>query len=195
MTTPRLDRLRAFIGDLGALVAGESEEEALLRAGAALLGDLVAQDDWLPEAFARPHPERYRQYLLHCDSRERFSVVSFVWGPGQSTPIHDHRVWGLVGVLRGAEIAQSYGWVRSGLGALGAPHRLARGDVEAISPLLGDVHQVRNAFADQTSVSIHVYGANIGAVTRAVYALEGTEKPFVSGYDNEVVPNVWGARP
>ncbi len=34
-------------------------------------------------------------------SRERFCVVSFVWGPDQATPIHNHTVWGLVGVLRG----------------------------------------------------------------------------------------------
>ena len=42
------------------------------------------------------------QYLLYCDPEERFSVVSFVWGPGQSTPTHDPSVWGLIGVLRGA---------------------------------------------------------------------------------------------
>ncbi len=66
---------------------------------------MIRHDDWLPAAYAAPDPARYRQYLLHCDSAERFSIVSFVWGPGQLTPIHDHTVWGLVGVLRGAEIS------------------------------------------------------------------------------------------
>src|SRR4051794_8765541 len=42
------------------------------------------------------------------DPFERFSVVSFVWGPGQKTPIHDHSVWGLVGVMRGAERARAF---------------------------------------------------------------------------------------
>ena len=41
---------------------------------------LVSRDDWLPETAARPHPVHYRQYLLYCDPRERYSVVSFVWG-------------------------------------------------------------------------------------------------------------------
>jgi predicted metal-dependent enzyme (double-stranded beta helix superfamily) len=43
-------------------------------------------------------------------------VVSFVWAPGQGTPIHDHRVWGLVGVLRGAETSERF--VRQGDGSL-----------------------------------------------------------------------------
>lgn len=68
----------------------------------------MRQDDWLPEDCARPDPQRYQQYLLHVDSRQRFSVVSFVWGPGQITPVHDHRVWGLIGMLRGAEYSQPY---------------------------------------------------------------------------------------
>src|SRR5258708_3690418 len=79
-----------------------------LHEGRALLGALIARDDWLPDAFAAPDPQRYRQYLLYCDPLERFSVVSFVWGPGQCTPIHDHTVWGLVGVLRGAERSIGY---------------------------------------------------------------------------------------
>ena len=70
--------------------------------GGKLLAQLVSHDDWLPDEFAQPNPERYQQFLLYADPDDRFSVVSFVWGPGQATPIHDHTVWGLVGVLRGA---------------------------------------------------------------------------------------------
>ena len=37
-----------------------------------------------------------------------------------------------------------------------------------------------------------VYGANIGAVRRHVYVREtGEIKPFVSGYSNKVIPNLW----
>jgi energy-coupling factor transporter ATP-binding protein EcfA2 len=97
----RASRLRGFVTSLAELVSATRNEAEILETGAKLLARLIAQDDWLPPAFAIPHPDRYQQYLLHCDSRERFSVVSFVWAPGQGTPIHDHRVWGLVGVLRG----------------------------------------------------------------------------------------------
>ena len=46
--------------------------------------------------------------------------------------------------------------------------------------------------ADRASVSIHVYGANIGAVRRHVYDPgTGQVSAFVSGYSNAVIPNVW----
>ncbi|MFN8984417.1 MAG: cysteine dioxygenase, partial [Alphaproteobacteria bacterium] len=40
--------------------------------------------------------------------------------------------------------------------------------------------------------SIHVYGANIGAVKRAMFNAD-TSIPeyFISGYDNQTVPNLW----
>lgn len=188
----RFERLRQFIDALSQLLDLETDEATLLDQGQGLLRSLVAHDDWLPEALAQPNPTRYQQYLLHCDSRQRFSIVSFVWGPGQQTPIHDHRVWGLIGMLRGAEYSQ--GFARSEHGALlpaGAPVRIEPGHVEAVSPRIGDIHQVSNAFDDRVSISIHVYGANIGAVSRAVYLPDGTEKPFISGYSNSLLPNIW----
>ncbi len=63
--------------------------------------------------------------------------------------------------------------------------------MERVSPTVGDIHQVSNAHDDRVSVSIHVYGANIGAVRRAVYLPDGSEKPFVSGYSNRYLPNIW----
>ena len=188
----RLDRLRQFIGDLAALIDSHPDEAALLAQATPLLADLVRHDDWLPEDYARPDPQRYQQYLLHADSRQRFSVVSFVWGPGQRTPVHDHRVWGLIGMLRGAEYSQPFAFAADGsLQATGEAHRLVPGEVEAVSPRIGDIHQVSNAFSDRASISIHVYGANIGAVRRAVFSADGEEKPFISGYSNSQLPNIW----
>jgi 3-mercaptopropionate dioxygenase len=200
--SPDLARLRRFVVAMAELVESTDDEPTVLDRGGALLAGLVAQDDWLPEEYALPDPHRYRQYLLHCDSRERFSVVSFVWGPGQSTPIHDHRVWGLVGVLRGAELNQPFrGTGEGALVATGEPQRLEVGAISAVSPRIGDIHQVSNAEADRVSISIHVYGGNIGAVERATYEPSGRAKPFISGYTNRAVPNLWdrslpsGARP
>ena len=186
------ERLRAFIGALAELIDSNPREGDLLDRGGQLLSQLVEHDDWLPDEYAIPCPERYQQFLLHADSRQRFSIVSFVWGPGQSTPIHDHRVWGLIGMLRGAEYSQ--GFIRSEDGTLtqqGEAIRLEPGHVEALSPDSNDVHQVSNAFSDKVSISIHVYGANIGAVRRAVYQPDGTEKLFISGYSNAFLPNIW----
>jgi predicted metal-dependent enzyme (double-stranded beta helix superfamily) len=182
-------RLQSFVDALERLLdSGPRADDTLRRAGQ-LLERLVSHDDWLPEQFAQPDPQRYRQFLLHVDPRQRFSVVSFVWGPGQRTPIHDHRVWGLIGMLRGAEDSQ--GFTRDGAGRLhpeGAPIRLLPGQVESLSPSVNDIHQVSNAFGDRVSISIHVYGADIGTVSRAVYQLDGSEKLFISGYSNRSLP-------
>lgn len=190
--TVNTQRLRAFIQQFTEWVSEPVDEADILAKGQDLLADLVAHDDWLPDAFAQPDSQRYQQYLLHADPLERFSVVSFVWGPGQFTPIHDHTVWGLVGVLRGREISQSFAQSFDGRWVMkDQPHTLAQGQVAAVSPRIGDVHRVSNALADQVSISIHVYGANIGAVTRSVFLEDGTRKPFVSGYSNTVLPNLW----
>ena len=187
-----LARLRGFVIDLAEVLAGTVDEAEILRAGAILLAQLVAHDDWLPDALAAPDPTRYRQYLLHCDSRERFSVVSFVWGPGQGTPIHDHRVWGLIGMLRGREQAERFDRAPDGrLISRGQIDTLNPGDVEAVGPNHGDIHRVWNALPDAPSISIHVYGGNIGAVERATYAADGTPKRFISGYANAALPNLW----
>ena len=192
IVTANLGRLRAFIEAFAELLSGEPAEALILEKGARLLSELVTHDDWLPEEYAQPDPQRYRQFLLHADSQQRFSVVSFVWGPGQSTPIHDHRVWGLIGLLRGGEHAEGFQVGTSGeLQAHGAPTYLKPGQVESVSPLIGDIHRVSTAFADRVSISIHVYGANIGAVPRAVYEMDGSQKSFISGYSNIHLPNIW----
>ena len=193
MTTPDISRLRMFVYDFAALLSQTSDEARILEIGGAFLRDLVSHDDWLPDAFAEPTAAPYAQHLLHCDSLERFSVVSFVWGPGQETPVHDHTVWGLIGMLRGAEISQSYARTPTGLAPSGPPTRLEPGRIEAVSPRIGDVHQVANALSDRSSVSIHVYGANIGAVERSTFDAEGTRKRFISGYSNSWTPNLWSA--
>ena len=186
------DALRQFVTEASLAVEGEALEAALLARLRGHLARLVAQDDWLPDELAQPHPQHYRQYLLYADAQQRFSVVSFVWGPGQQTPVHDHTVWGLIGMLRGEELAQAFAPDGSGrLRPQGPVQHLRPGDVEAVSPSLGDVHQVKNAFDDRVSISIHVYGANIGAVQRWVYADDGSRKPFVSGYANAWLPNLW----
>ena len=173
--------LRTFVHELSNLLDRTDDEPTILAAGANLLGRLIADGAWLPASHAEPDPLRYRQYLLHRDPAGRFSVVSFVWAPGQNTPVHDHTVWGLVGVLRGAERAERFAREDGRLVSLGS-ELLAQGAIDAVSPAIGDLHQVSNGLVDRPSVSIHVYGADIGTVHRATYDADGRAKPFVSGY-------------
>jgi 3-mercaptopropionate dioxygenase len=187
-----LERLRCFLGDLTQLCDEGADERRIRDEGGESLRRLVAADDWLMPEFAEPDRKSYRQYLLYCDPLERFSVVSFVWGPGQKTPVHDHTVWGLIGMLRGAEVSRNYTSDAEGRLLPNGEERLLPGAVTAVSPEIGDIHLVENALPDRPSISIHAYGANIGAVARHVFIPESGEvKPFVSGYANRMLPNLW----
>lgn len=185
-------KLLTFVQDLSRLLTRGLAEPEVLRQGSVLLAALVAQDDWLAAQFSEPHPDFYRQYLLYADPLERFSVVSFVWGPGQKTPVHDHLTWGLIGVLRGHEIDTPFFKQADGRYQRGESRTLSAGEVLWVSPDTHDVHAVANPDAHQTALSIHVYGGNIGRIKRHAFEVEtGVEKPFISGYNNDVVPNLW----
>ncbi|MDB5373079.1 MAG: cysteine dioxygenase [Belnapia sp.] len=191
-----LIRLRGFIQAMTRLADqggdGGGGDGRWLTEGRDLLAGLIAVDDWLPPAMAEPGPS-YRQNLLHCDPAERFCIVSFVWGPGQRTPVHNHTVWGLVGMLRGEEISTEMR-PQPGGGPMrpGQVDRLRPGEVAAVSADTYDIHVVENAFADRSSISIHCYGGNIGAIARSVFdPATGATKRFISGYSNPSVPNIW----
>jgi predicted metal-dependent enzyme (double-stranded beta helix superfamily) len=178
---------RDFVQDFTRLIdVSAGDEPAILQAGGQLLSRLLAKDDWLAEEFSRPDPQYYQQFLLHCDPQERFSVVSFVWGPGQTTPVHDHTVWALIGMLRGAERSERFAVEAPGQAMrMVAEDTLQPGQIDCVSPALGDIHRVSNVYQDRVSISIHVYGGNIGKITRHVYDVHtGAMKNFVSGYSN-----------
>ena len=185
-------KLLTFVKELSLLLEQKPSEAMIFTKGKKSLENLIAIDDWLPEEFTKPHPQYYQQYLLYADPLDRFSVVSFVWGPGQKTPIHNHTVWGMVGQLRGQEKGTPYyrqadGGFKAGEASISSP-----GHVDTVSPATHDIHVVENNMSDQTSISIHVYGGNIGRIHRSVFdPVTGAEKSFVSGYANSVVPNLW----
>jgi predicted metal-dependent enzyme (double-stranded beta helix superfamily) len=183
--------LAAFVGGMEGLVDSGADEATIFRDGRTLLAGLIAHDDWLPAALTEPDPASYRIHLLHLDPAARFSVSAMVWGPGQGTPIHNHTVWGMVGVLRGRERCEEFSLPARPGGPLvaGHVHELQAGDIDLVSPSIGDIHRVSNALADGTSVSIHVYGADIAAITRSRWEADGRATPFVSPYASCLLPS------
>ncbi|GHT97369.1 hypothetical protein AGMMS49545_23880 [Betaproteobacteria bacterium] len=185
-------KLLTFVQDITRLLETNPSEEKILVEGKKLVATLVSSDEWLPDAFAKAHPEHYQQYLLYADPLDRLSIVSFVWGPGQKTPVHDHLTWGIVGGLRGEERETTFQKQADGSYKTTGTGVLKAGEVTAVSPTIGDVHEVSNNLSDRPSISIHVYGKNIGRVHRHVFDITtGAEKSFVSGYANDVTPNLW----
>lgn len=179
------DRLNFFLQSFTELLeTHKDEEELILAKGAKLLSELVRHDDWLPQECAVAHPDHYQQHLIYLDPEDRFSVISAVWSPGHSVPPHDHTVWGLVGQLRGSETSVDY--EQGDLGKPMVPGKkthLLPGQVLAVSPNIGDIHSVSNSSQSEVSISIHVYGGNIGAIERRIFDLKTSEAScFISGY-------------
>ncbi len=174
--------LKSAIAALQALANQALANADWLRQSEPIMRQLLTADDWLPISHAASHPQYYQQHVLHLDPEHRFSLSSFVWGPGQGTPVHDHTIAGWVGVLRGAELCQRYS--ANGMATIGQECRLNPGDMGAVSPsdeAIGDVHTVRNAYDDRISISIHLYRGNISGTLRHVYQ-NGVIKPFISSY-------------
>ncbi len=189
----QLQPLRKFVVEMTKAVSCQLTETELLLICGNLLKNLIAKPDWLPTECAIHHPDHYCQYLLHCDPLERFSVVSFVWDKGQSTPIHNHQTWGVVGVLSGIEKSTLFKRDnKTGKLFQGDTITLETGEIDEFSPETGDIHEVKNALTNGTSISIHIYGANIGKVKRQVFDRKtGKSSDFISGYSSEKIPNLW----
>jgi predicted metal-dependent enzyme (double-stranded beta helix superfamily) len=177
-----------FVDNLKSIVTDGQDESVVLKSVSEELQQILGKPDWLPASHTKPRDDRYAQYPLYVDPQGRFSVVSFVWKPGQWTPVHDHTVWGVVGIHQGVERTEAY---REVDGKLQKTKTIDAnvGEVGAVSPAIGDVHRVGNVSED-VAISIHVYGGNIGTVKRHVFDDQTMEpSEFVSGYE-DVAPLV-----
>jgi predicted metal-dependent enzyme (double-stranded beta helix superfamily) len=183
---PEPDSFRQFVMEMSLLVENAGGEPEIIDRGKKLLKTLVSDYSWLADIFIQHNSESYSQNLLYLDPQERFSIICFVWGPGQHTPIHNHTVWGLVGVIKGEERCDEFE-VADGIPVYtGRSHKMIKGQVDAVSPTIGDWHRVSNPTND-VSISIHVYGANIGKVVRRKVGVNQNVEDFVSGYSSECV--------
>jgi predicted metal-dependent enzyme (double-stranded beta helix superfamily) len=158
------DPLSAFASDVDQLVHDPHAIGARLRA-------LLAEKDWLAPEHRVPDLHQYRQHLLHVSPSRRLSIVALVWLPGQSTPIHDHVSWCIVGVYEGRERETRYRAVEAGderyleeTGSIDAQP----GHVEVIVPTVEDIHAV-TAVGQGPTISIHVYGADIERLGSSIY--------------------------
>ena len=151
-----------FIRDAEAMI---DDAEAIARR----LQPLLAQDGWLGPEHRAPGADRYRQHLLHVSPCRRLSVVALVWRPGQSTPIHDHVSWCVVGVYRGIEREIRYRLVDGALERT-TTIEAGPGHVEALIPPAENIHSVQAGGNDLT-ISIHVYGADIERLGSSVYRI------------------------
>ncbi len=161
-----------FARDVDTCVRKYPNESEVLRQIKPLLEKLIRSPRPVPaEAFA-PRKDRFAMNLIHMPSDEMFSIIGGVWHPGQTTPIHDHLTWALIGVYDGEEREALFRRTDDG-----SNPKIAK--IEKVSEkintkghvtVLGHrgIHRVDNISGEPTT-SVHVYGRDIGHAERHSY--------------------------
>jgi predicted metal-dependent enzyme (double-stranded beta helix superfamily) len=180
--------VKQFGRDVDTNVRKYSDESEVLRHVKPLLEKLIRSPGSVTaEAFA-PRKDRFAMNLIHMPSDEVFSIIGGVWHPGQTTPIHDHLTWAIIGVYDGEEREALFRRTDDG-----SNPKIAK--IEKISEkvntkghvtVLGHrgIHRVDNISGKPTT-SIHVYGRDIGHTERhSSDPVTGEISKFVSGYCN-----------
>lgn len=166
-----------FVSHVSEITAGDTDEYRITDQVAGLLQQLLDSGYELPELFRTPDPDTYVMYPVWVAPDKSFSVAAAVWGVGQQTPIHDHGVWGVIGIVQGTESEERFK-VPTG----GAPEPLGRkelqvGDVDVCCTTDQDVHAVACG-SDIACVGLHIYGGDIGEIRRHRYDRNTGEVAF-----------------
>jgi predicted metal-dependent enzyme (double-stranded beta helix superfamily) len=92
-------------------------------------------------------------------------IVSLAQPPHGETPIHDHGIWGVIGIADGCE--ENIFFRQTDLGPFEINRRIVNAG-EAI--ILGSdvIHKIRNPLATR-SLGLHVYGGDLGRAERHMW--------------------------
>lgn len=159
-----------FTQTLEPLVTARRPDQDLAVEAEQALRTLLRDNSFLTPEQRRPNPDRYAQHVVYVHPERAYSIVALVWLPGQRTPIHDHVCWCVTGVLEGREQETCYALREGddGMELAVTGHAVNEvGDVSRLVPPDENIHQVTNA-GDGVAISLHVYGADIGALGTSV---------------------------
>ena len=185
---PLQPTLRWFLAEIEGVVRNSSSESEVLRSARPLLAQLLAAPGTVPDEAFKPRKDRFVMNLLYMPKDKAFSVNGAVWLPWQTTPIHDHLTWAMVGLYEGEEREPIYRRNDDRSDAKVAKLELAservntRGHITTLSH--AGIHRIDN-ISPLPSRSIHIYGSDIGNAERHSYdPVTGEVGRFVSGYCN-----------
>jgi predicted metal-dependent enzyme (double-stranded beta helix superfamily) len=179
--------LKEFIAESEHIIRGYTAESDVMGRIKSLLEKLLSNPSLPVEAFA-PRKDRFAMNLLYMPRDEVYSIVGGVWQPGQTTPIHDHLTWALIGVYSGEERESLYRRLDDGSDPKFAKLEMVSESVNRKGhvTVLGraGIHRVDNV-STEPAWSIHVYGRDIGNTERHSYdPVTGEVGKFLSGYCN-----------
>lgn len=199
--TPRVRRFVADVRDVLGRAESQAEALDLLRP---VLGELLAEDGWLPDEYASPADASkgmgggIGQWLLFRSKDADLCLFTLVVPGWRSTPVHDHLAWGLVGLYRGEQAETVFnrldGAEADGVAELEIVERrmLERGGIYDLIPPDGDIHSVVT-IGEESSVSLHLLANDAGCIWRHAFDPPSKSvRAFRSGYTNRECPDEAG---
>ena len=193
MTTVKYS-LDEFTHDMESLLASQPNQQKVFDSGSTWLERLIRNQEIIPAQFRVPSAKGRRpnhgSYLLY-QGESGLSVTAVVWGAGDHASPHDHRTWGMIGVLDNRLTETRFRRVddrsREGHAHLEQDRQaeFKPGEITLLIPDIDEIHQMDN-FTDRPTVEIHVYGNDLRDIDRSRYDLEtGKITAFkTKGYDN-----------
>ncbi len=188
------DTGRAALNDLhdqiNASLAAGGDPAVVIERIKAPFAAFLKRDGWLPEPCRRPIPGKAASYALLRSRDPEYVLFSMVLPAGESTKVHNHLAWGLIGLWQGRQFEVQYRRVDDGsrpdFAEIVETHRqtLELGDITRLLPPLDDIHII-STLSDTPSISIHLLGNDLGSIPRQLfYPEERRAETFISGYDN-----------
>lgn len=173
----------------GAIRGGDTPE-SIIEQLRAPFGDFLQSNGWLPAECRMPIAGKAASYALVRSREPEYVLFSMVLPAGESTKVHNHLAWGLIGLWQGRQLEVQYRRLDDGsqpeYAELEETQRrtLERGDLTRLLPPIDDIHII-STLSDSASISIHLLGNDLGRISRQMfYPEEKRAETFISGYDN-----------
>ena len=152
MTTLKYS-LDEFVSDMEGLLVSQPSSQKIFDTGSTWLEKLTRNPDAIPSQFRVPATNGRRPnhgtYLLY-QGDSGLSVTAVVWGPGEHLGPHDHRTWGMIGILDNTVTETRYRRVddrtRDGYAQLERDRaaNFKPGEITLLVPEVDEIHQMDN---------------------------------------------------
>ena len=173
--------LDEFIYDMNQLVDSQPDQEKLFDKGSSYLEKLILNPEGIPEELRMPSGKGPRpnhgSYLLHHNPENGLLITTVIWGPGDHTPPHDHKTWGMIGVMGNAITETRFNRKDDGsrenfaILEKGRVVTVKPGDVSLLVPDVDEIHQMDN-LTDRPTPEVHVYGNDLRGLERCRFDME-----------------------
>ncbi len=182
-----MKELNQFIDNIDEIVRKYGKEKDILVRAKPLLDELLRNPESIPKEAFKSRKDRFADNLIYMPDDKIFSIIGCVWLPNQSTPIHDHLSWALIGMHEGEEQETIYRRINENSNAKALLEQISskinkKGHITELGK--EGIHSIAN-ISDKPSSSIHIYGIDLGNTIRHTYdPISGEIGTFLTGYDN-----------